>query len=569
MQMSRVTAREALKQLIDAKDAAILNNGKQCMSMLKDLSSGDRSGLENIQLAFDKNLPSHLVNVTSESERQNAINAMYKQLTARLNDQTAREICETFSYALSWNTTVTANPTPTPSPTPKNPNNPQQTNYNTTKQTNPVYTKKVQQQQYQNPPQIQNQVKKASQKNKAPKIVLAAVCSCIVVVVAVSIFGSALKKNNSSVVLKNNNEIETTAESNSEDEYAIADTTSDSDLGSTESTESTEAEILALHIDPIPESKTSIDKIDIQQKEDKITAEDERKQYEVTSTEAGTYRFELSDVPNDIDFHMYLYNKDMEELATDGTMGMSNGGGITYDLDANTQYYVVVEQHSNVGSYKLNIGSQKAIIDISNYTQLDDSTQFTDQRNQYAFTSIEAGTYRFELSDVPNDIDFHMYLYNKDMEKLATDGTMGMNNGGGITYDLDANTQYYVVVEQHSNVGSYKLNIGSQKATIDISGYTQLDDSTQFTDQRNQYAFTSTEVGTYRFELSDAPNDIDFHMYLYNKDMEELATDGTMGMSNGGGITYDLEANTQYYVVVEQHSGVGAYCMTYGSYVEE
>ena len=350
MQMSRVTAREALKQLIDAKDAAILNNGKQCMSMLKDLSSGDRSGLENIQLAFDKNLPSHLVNVTSESERQNAINAMYKQLTARLNDQTAREICETFSYALSWNTTVTANPTPTPSPTPKNPNNPQQTNYNTTKQTNPVYTKKVQQQQYQNPPQIQNQVKKASQKNKAPKIVLAAVCSCIVVVVAVSIFGSALKKNNSSVVLKNNNEIETTAESNSEDEYAIADTTSDSDLGSTESTESTEAEILALHIDPIPESKTSIDKIDIQQKEDKITAEDERKQYEVTSTEAGTYRFELSDVPNDIDFHMYLYNKDMEELATDGTMGMSNGGGITYDLDANTQYYVVVEQHSNVGS---------------------------------------------------------------------------------------------------------------------------------------------------------------------------------------------------------------------------
>ena len=567
--MSRVTAREALKQLIDAKDAAILNNGKQCMSMLKDLSSGDRSGLENIQLAFDKNLPSHLVNVTSESERQNAINAMYKQLTARLNDQTAREICETFSYALSWNTTVTANPTPTPSPTPKNPNNPQQTNYNTTKQTNPVYTKKVQQQQYQNPPQIQNQVKKASQKNKAPKIVLAAVCSCIVVVVAVSIFGSALKKNNSSVVLKNNNEIETTAESNSEDEYAIADTTSDSDLGSTESTESTEAEILALHIDPIPESKTSIDKIDIQQKEDKITAEDERKQYEVTSTEAGTYRFELSDVPNDIDFHMYLYNKDMEELATDGTMGMSNGGGITYDLDANTQYYVVVEQHSNVGSYKLNIGSQKAIIDISNYTQLDDSTQFTDQRNQYAFTSIEAGTYRFELSDVPNDIDFHMYLYNKDMEKLATDGTMGMNNGGGITYDLDANTQYYVVVEQHSNVGSYKLNIGSQKATIDISGYTQLDDSTQFTDQRNQYAFTSTEVGTYRFELSDAPNDIDFHMYLYNKDMEELATDGTMGMSNGGGITYDLEANTQYYVVVEQHSGVGAYCMTYGSYVEE
>ena len=103
--MNHVTAREALKQLIDINGAAILNNGKQCMSMLKDLSSRDRNGLENIQLAFDKNLPSRLVNVTSESERQNAIDAMYKQLTARLNDQTAREICEAFSYALDRKST--------------------------------------------------------------------------------------------------------------------------------------------------------------------------------------------------------------------------------------------------------------------------------------------------------------------------------------------------------------------------------------------------------------------------------------------------------------------------------
>ena len=128
-----------------------------------------------------------------------------------------------------------------------------------------------------------------------------------------------------------------------------------------------------------------------------------------------------------------------------------------------------------------------------------------------------------------------------------------------------------MVVEQYSNVGSYKLNIGFQKATTDISNYTQLDDSTQFTDQRNQYVFNSTEAGTYRFEFSDIPNDISFKMYLYNKDMEELANSGNYGggVGNEGGITYDLEANTQYYVVVEQYSGVGAYCMTYGSYVEE
>lgn len=64
------------------------------------------------------------------------------------------------------------------------------------------------------------------------------------------------------------------------------------------------------------------------------------------------------------------------------------------------------------------------------------------------------------------------------MEQLSYESG---DNGDGITADLDANTEYYFVVEQGYNTGSYTLNIGSQRPAIDISTYKSVDDSTQFT----------------------------------------------------------------------------------------
>lgn len=136
---------------------------------------------------------------------------------------------------------------------------------------------------------------------------------------------------------------------------------------------------------------------------------------------------------------------------------MVGGYGITADLDANTEYYFVVEQGYNTGSYTLNIGSQRPAIDISTYKSVDDSTQFTNQRNIYSFTSSVAGSYRFELSNISQDAWFKFYLYNSSMEQLEYGSG---DNGDGITADLDANKKYYFVVEQGGNIGSYTLNYG-------------------------------------------------------------------------------------------------------------
>ena len=314
-----------------------------------------------------------------------------------------------------------------------------------------------------------------------------------------------------------------------------------------------------LYVEPISENTTSVDKIEMQQVPDKITSEKETKTYEFTSTETGRYRFELSDVPQNTWFKFYLYNASMEQL--DYGSG-DNEDGITADLDADTEYYFVVEQCGNTGSYTLNVGSQKPVIDISGYTSINDSTQFTNQRNIYKFTSSVEGTYRFELSDVPQNIWFKFYLYNASMEQL--DYGSG-DNEDGITADLDADTEYYFVVEQCGNTGSYTLNVGSQKPVIDISDYTSINDSTQFKNQRNIYKFTSFVEGTYRFELSNISKDTWFNFYLYNSSMEQLEYGS---VDNGDSITADLDADTEYYFVVEQGWNTGDYTMNYGVYNE-
>ncbi len=546
--MENISAKVALKQLIGTKGINILSNGKQCMSVLMDMAPKDKDGLENIKVAFEKNLQLLLVDANSKSmaEKQNSIDTMYKRLIGRLNEQTARDICDIFIYALGWNVSVkTTSPI---APVQQNP---------------PTYTQ-LKQTQYQYPPQPP---RKTTKTMGFPKVAILSVCALVVIIGSVVLLSG---RNNKSSIDEPTSLKDAINSDEEYDQILTDNNSSESDLEDSSESELEESTIevtepvpTILSIDSIPESTTSVDKIDIQQMSDKITSEKEKKTYEFTSAEAGRYRFELSDVPNNIYFRMYLYNADMEQLVYD--YNKTNGRGITCDLDANALYHFVLEQQDNTGSYTLNIGSQKRTEDISAYNKVSDSIQFTDQRNIYSFTSTEAGRYRFELSDVPNDIYFRMYLYNSDMEQLVYD--YNKTNGRGITCDLDANSQYYFVIEQQDNIGSYVLNIGRQKECHEISGYEKLSDSTQFTDQRNIYSFSPTESGNYSFIFSNVSNNIYYRMYLYNADMEQLVYD--YNKTNDRGISQELKADEKYYIVIEQQDGVGKYTMNYGIYKEE
>ena len=561
--MDSLLAKDALKKLIETKGIEVLNHEKQCMSTLKDMAPRDKDGLENIQIVFDKNLQMLLVNAHSKafSDQQSAINVLYKRLIGRLNEHTAMEICDVFIHALGWKVQVEINGS-TPNQYVYQQNQTQQKNYTQTKP--PTYTQ-PRQTQYQAPTQPPKTITK---KKAFPKVPIIVVCALIVFGGVISFLSRKGKDDIDPSMNQADNNGYNQSTMVDESNYTMEDESTEPPAASIEDdNESSESSIensnySILTINAASESQTAIEKLEIQQISDKISSEKERKTYSFTSSEYGRYRFELSEIANNVYFKMFLYNADMEELKY--VDYQANDGGITYDLNANTQYYIVIEQQKNTGSYVLSIGSQKSTANISDYTSLTDSIQFTNQRNIYSFMSSEYGRYRFELSEIANNVYFKMFLYNADMEELKYVDYQA--NDGGITYDLNANTQYYIVIEQQKNTGSYALSIGSQKSTSDISDYTSLTDSIQFTNQRNVYSFTSNEAGNYRFELSDISNDVYFKMFLYNVDMEELKY--VDYQANDGGITYELKANTMYFIVIEQQKNNGNYTLNYGVFRE-
>ena len=104
-------------------------------------------------------------------------------------------------------------------------------------------------------------------------------------------------------------ETERQAEENDNQVFDNIDNSSNENIS-----DSVDSKPTILSIDSIADNKIAIDKIDIQQFSDKISEEKETKTYELTTGEAGTYRFELSNVPQNIWFKFYLYNSSMEQL---------------------------------------------------------------------------------------------------------------------------------------------------------------------------------------------------------------------------------------------------------------
>lgn len=308
-------------------------------------------------------------------------------------------------------------------------------------------------------------------------------------------------------------------------------------------------------IDPI---NNSIGEAEIQQINDSIYENNSYKDYPFSPAVSGTYRFEFSNVPDGTDFTLYILNSagERKEYAS----YCDNGSGITTSLSSKKNYTIRVAQQCETGSYTLNIGQQKKTSDISSYTAVSDSIQYTDQKNNYSFSPQSDGLYRFEFSDVPDGTDYKLYVYNSGWEELER--VIDVDNNGGISINLSSKKTYYISVVQYRSTGSYTLNIGHKKSLVTATGYTAISDSIQYTDQENDYAFIPSVSGTHRFEFSNVPNGTDLRLIIYNSGWEEKAR--IYDADNGDGITISLTKGKTYYIRVKHYRGNGAYTLNIG-----
>lgn len=298
---------------------------------------------------------------------------------------------------------------------------------------------------------------------------------------------------------------------------------------------------------------------------DSIDYKDQRNVYLFTPPITGRYRFEVSDLTNGSNnkVNLLVFNSGGGEEAST-SYGVTNGEGITMaSMQAGQLYEIQVRQYSGYDSYSLNIGYQKTPVDISGYNIVADSIQYRDQKNVYYFTPSITGRYRFEISNLTKGSSnkVNLYVWNsRDGQEGST--SYGIMNGAGLTIkEMQAGETYEIQVRQYSGCDKYNLNVGFQKETVDISEYSSVLDSIQYTDQRNVYTFTPSASGKYRFEIQGLTNGSGnkVNILVFNsRDGTEGST--TYGLSNGGGLEVaNLQAGETYQVQVRYYSGYDSY----------
>ncbi len=314
-----------------------------------------------------------------------------------------------------------------------------------------------------------------------------------------------------------------------------------------------------INVDAINNIEDTVSALSIGSFSGSVSSDGQKNDHSFSPVVSGTYRFEFADIADGVDFRLWVCNSNGDTIKSD--YDMDTGDGITVSLDSGSNYIIRVGQYHSYGSYNLIIGEQKPTVDISNLTKVSDSIQYTDQENNYLFSPSASGTYRFEYSDVPDGTDLRLYVFNSGWETIKSD--YDMDNGDGLTLTLEAGKSYYIRTKQYRSLGSYSLIIGRQKDTVDVTSYTMLSDSIQYTEQRNNYRLVAGVAGTYRFEFANIPDGTDLRLYVYNSGWETIKSD--YDMDTGDGLTVSLSEGQEIYITVSQYRSLGSYSLVLGA----
>jgi len=180
------------------------------------------------------------------------------------------------------------------------------------------------------------------------------------------------------------------------------------------------------------------------------------------------------------------------------------------------------------------------------------------QEDPHPFTAPRDGLYRFEMAELSGSATVQLSAWNRlgDRIYLANCGVRE-----GITLDLIGGQTYQIRVTQYRGLSPYKLIIGHQKETVDISQLTGLSDNVRYTDQRNVYTFTAPRDGLYRFEMAELSGSATIQLSAWNRlgDRIYLANCG-----NREGISLNLNRDQTYQIQVKQYRGLGPYNLIIG-----
>ena len=126
--------------------------------------------------------------------------------------------------------------------------------------------------------------------------------------------------------------------------------------------------------------------------------------------------------------------------------------------------------------------------------------------------------------------------------------------GGGYVI-LDAGETYELQVRHYSGYGTYKLAIGYQKESVDLSELDVVYDRITFADQKNVYYYTPSVSGSYTLRLADYDASCTLELMAWDN-FDTKIVDTYYDEE-----TLNLEAGITYVIQVRQYSGYTGYSL--------
>jgi hypothetical protein len=296
----------------------------------------------------------------------------------------------------------------------------------------------------------------------------------------------------------------------------------------------------------------------IQEFNGSFTAADQKVEYTFTPPVDGQYRFEISNLAS-ARINMVIKNSTGSVVGSVG--GIGNGSGLTINgIKGGETYTIQIGQYDGLGLYRLSIGYQKPTVDITGFTEINDSIQFTHQYNYYTWTAPIGGRYRFQISNLAS-AHIRIVIINSFGMIIGESSPYGIGNGDGLTMDgIKGGETYTIQIRQYSGLSLYRLSIGYQKPTVDVTGFTEINDSIQFTHQYNYYTWTApAEGGRYRFEISNLAG-ANIRIVIINSFGMVIGESSPYGIGNGDGLTMNgIRGGETYTIQIRQHSGLSLY----------
>ncbi len=275
--------------------------------------------------------------------------------------------------------------------------------------------------------------------------------------------------------------------------------------------------------------------------EDQFSFEDQENYYTYTAPRDGYYRFDLTQMNANMRINTVIQDRY-------GTKLKDSTSNKMIQLEEGETYTIRVQQYDGLGSYTMLVYTQKPTQDITGYGAVNDSIQYNDQSNFYTFTAPFDGEYRFETTDIKADTRFSIVVRDKFDTKL-------MDVYYGNSVNMEAGETYTIEVQQSMGLGSYKLLIGYQKETVDISDADIVYDSITFVNQVNEYIYIPSETREYTFKLGEYLSSCRLDIVVMDKFDNKL-------VNNYGSGTATLEANQTYRIQVCQNYKNSSYSLS-------